>query len=55
MTTEITDVRAHAVRDAAERTQEYADALELGRVRPLALAPEDIEVAAVVDGRFVAG
>jgi uncharacterized protein YggE len=85
------DVRAHAVRDAAERAQEYADALELGRVRPLALAdagmlgaglhptaaatetafvrggaamdgdaelalaPEDIEVAAVVDGRFVAG
>lgn len=86
------DVRARAVQDAAERAQEYADALELGPVRPvaladagmlgnglhpmgggveaaafrrgggatdndaeLALAPEDIEVAAVVDGRFVAG
>lgn len=85
------DVRARAVQDAAERAQEYADALELGPVRPVALAdagmlssglhpmaasaetafmrgsaahdsdaelalsPEDIEVAAVVDGRFVAG
>lgn len=86
------DVRARAVRDAAERAQEYADALELGPVRAvaladagmlgnglhpigghaeaafmrggaakdsdaaeLALAPEDIEVAVVVDGRFVAG
>jgi uncharacterized protein YggE len=85
------DVRTRAVQDAAERAQEYADALELGPVRPvaladagmlgnglhpmaagaeaafmragaakdsdavLALAPEDIEVAAVVDGRFVAG
>ncbi|MDZ5621383.1 SIMPL domain-containing protein [Nocardioides bizhenqiangii] len=85
------DVRARAVQDAAERAQEYADALELGPVHPvaladagmlgnglhpmaggaetafmrgeaakdgaaeLALAPDDIEVAAVVDGRFVAG
>ncbi len=85
------DVRARAVQDAAERAQEYADALELGLVRPVALAdagmlgsglhpmvasteaafmrggaaqdsdaqlalsPDDIEVAAVVDGRFVAG
>jgi uncharacterized protein YggE len=85
------DVRARAVRDAATRAQEYADALELGPVRALALAdagmlgnglhpmsvgaeaaymragkaadsdgqlalsPEDIEVAAVVDGRFAAG
>ncbi len=86
------EVRARAVRDAAERAQAYADALDLGAVRPialadagmlgnglhpmgggveaaafrrgggatdndaeLALAPEDIEVAAVVDGRFVAG
>jgi uncharacterized protein YggE len=86
------DVRARAVQDAAERAQEYADALELGPVRPVALAdagmlgnglhpttggagpafmraggaaedgaavlalsPEDIEVAAVVDARFVAG
>lgn len=84
-------VRARAVQDAAARAQEYADALGLGPVRPLALAdagmlgnglhpmagaesaaymragkamdadaelalsPEDIEVAAVVDGRFVAG
>ncbi len=85
------DVRARAVQDAAARAQEYADALDLGPVRPvaladagmlgngldpmpggaeagylrmqgapdggaeLALAPDDIEVAAVVDGRFVAG
>lgn len=86
------DVRARAVQDAAARAQEYADALELGPVRPVALAdagmlgnglhptsavaetaflrgvaatdggdgelaltPEDIEVSAVVDGRFVAG
>jgi hypothetical protein len=86
------DVRTRAVQDAAERAQEYADALELGPVRPVALAdagmlgaglhpssgggeaafmragaapkdggaelaltPEDIAVAAVVDARFVAG
>ncbi|WP_183099422.1 SIMPL domain-containing protein [Nocardioides pelophilus] len=86
------DVRARAVQDAAARAQEYADALELGPVRPVALAdagmlgdglhptsavaetafmrggaaadggggelaltPDDIEVSAVVDGRFVAG
>lgn len=86
------DVRTRAVQDAAARAQEYADALELGPVRPvaiadagmlgnglhpssggaeaafmraggatqdgaaeLALVPEDIAVAAVVDARFVAG
>jgi uncharacterized protein YggE len=86
------EVRARAVQDAAGRAQEYADALELGPVRPVALAdagmlgnglhpmsggaevaymrggaaadsdggelaltPDDIEVSAVVDGRFVAG
>ncbi|WP_183093797.1 SIMPL domain-containing protein [Nocardioides stalactiti] len=84
------DARTRAVRDAAARAQEYADALDLGPVRPVALAdagmlseglhpqahaemafsrgmakdsaggelalsPDDIEVAAVVDGRFVAG
>ncbi|MEZ0579574.1 SIMPL domain-containing protein [Nocardioides sp. MH1] len=83
------DARTRAVRDAATRAQEYADALGLGPVRPVALAdagmlgeglqptargevafaramakdsggelvlsPEDIEVAAVVDARFVAG
>ncbi|KAA1427325.1 SIMPL domain-containing protein [Nocardioides antri] len=86
------EVRARAVRDASARAQEYADALDLGAVRPvaladagmlgnglhpsggaevaylrgqsvgdadaggaLALAPEDIEVSATVDARFVAG
>lgn len=83
-------VRTKAVQDAARRAQEYADALGLGPVRPVAvadagmlgeglhptsgggteyvrmaggahdagaelqLAPEDIEVAATVDARFVA-
>ena len=85
-------VRTRAVQDAARRAQEYADALGLGRVRPVAVAdagmlgsgigpiggggaphlrlasaakdaaggaelelsPEDIEVAAEVDARFVA-
>jgi hypothetical protein len=80
-------VRARAVQDAAARAQEYADALGLGTVRPVAiadagmlgeglhpqggpeaaylrggkaagggeleLAPEDIEVSAAVDARFV--
>lgn len=80
-------VRARAVQDAAGRAQEYADALGLGTVRPVAiadagmlgeglhpqggaeaaylragkaggggeleLAPEDIEVTAAVDARFV--
>lgn len=32
------DVRARAVQDAAARAQEYADALALGPVRPVALA-----------------
>ncbi|KAA1421321.1 SIMPL domain-containing protein [Nocardioides humilatus] len=83
------DVRTRAVQDAAARAQEYADALDLGAVRPVALAdagmlseglhpqahaemafarmakdssggelalsPDDIEVTAVVDARFVAG
>jgi uncharacterized protein YggE len=84
------DVRSRAVQDAATRAQEYADALGLGQVRPVALAdagmlgdglqpqaraemafarggaakdgggelalsPDDIEVSAVVDARFVAG
>ena len=85
------EARARAVRDAAARAQEYADALGLGPVRPvaladagmlgdglhpsavaeaayvrgqaadgaaggeLALAPEDIEVSATVDARFVTG
>jgi len=83
------DARTRAVRDAQERAQQYADALGLGMVRPVALAdagmlgeglapqgsgpvayaragagggtpdlqlvPEDIEVAARVDARFVAG
>ena len=82
-------VRKSAVQDAAARAQEYADALGLGPVRPIALAdagmlgeglhpmargeagfmraqaadgaaelalsPEDVEVTAVIDGRFVAG
>lgn len=84
-------VRTRAVQDAARRAQEYADALGLGPVRPVAiadsgmlgeglhpagggggapfarmaaakdsggseleLAPEDIEVSAEVDARFVA-
>ncbi len=83
-------VRARAVQDAARRAQEYADALGLGQVRPVAiadagmlgdglhpaggggpaafsrmaakdssggaeleLAPDDIEVSAQVDTRFV--
>lgn len=84
------EVRTRAVRDAAQRAQEYADALDLGPVRPVAIAdagmlgdglhpsggaeasylraggasdadenlqlsPEDIEVAATVDARFVVG
>jgi hypothetical protein len=32
------DVRTRAVRDAAARAQEYADALELGPIRPVAVA-----------------
>lgn len=86
-------VRTRAVQDAAGRAQEYADALDLGPVRPVAVAdagmlgnglhvaggggsapyarmaaakdsaggaelelsPEDIEVSAEVDARFVAG
>lgn len=83
------DARTRAVRDAAARAQQYADALDLGAVRPVAIAdagmlgaqlhpdgghggtflraaaapaggapdvelvPEDIEVAATVDARFV--
>ncbi|TQK72683.1 SIMPL domain-containing protein [Nocardioides sp. SLBN-35] len=83
-------VRVRAVQEAARRAQEYADALGLGTVRPVAvadagmlsqgispigggpaaymrmaakesgggaeleLAPEDIEVSAEVDARFVA-
>jgi uncharacterized protein YggE len=81
-------VRARAVQDAAARAQQYADALGLGEVRPVAIAdagmlgaglapaqgpatayvraaavggggsdvefvPEDIEVSATVDARFV--
>jgi uncharacterized protein YggE len=84
------EVRTEAVKDAASRAQQYADALELGEVRPVAVAdagmlspglqrgdhpmglaaramsvgsapseiefePEDIEVSATVDARFVAG
>ena len=83
-------VRTEAVKDAARRAQQYADALGLGEVRPVAVAdagmlspgsqggehqmgpmaramsvgsapteiefePEDIEVSATVDARFVAG
>ncbi len=85
-------VRTRAVQDAARRAQEYADALGLGQVRPVAVAdagmlhagispsspdsapylrmaasakdtgggelelsPEDIEVSAHVDARFVVG
>jgi uncharacterized protein YggE len=83
-------VRTEAVKDAARRAQQYADALGLGEVRPLAIAdsgmlgtasragggyeiapvgramsvgsapeiefePEDIEVSATVDARFVVG
>lgn len=87
----IADARTRAVRDAAARAQQYADALGLGAVRPVAIAdagmlglqlhpeggqggtflraaaapaggagdvellPEDIEVAATVDARFIAG
>ncbi len=83
-------VRTDAVKDAARRAQQYADALALGDVRPVAIAdsgmlgagsraggdhdrrlmaspgssgsapeidfePEDIEVSATVDARFVVG
>ncbi len=84
-------VRSRAIRDAAARAQQYADALRLGRIRPVAVAdagmlgadlhpesgggapylragpaalggsadielkPEDIEVSAAVDARFVVG
>lgn len=83
------DARTRAVRDAVTRAQQYADALELGTVRPVAVAdagmlaaqlhpegghsgtflraaaspagggdiellPEDIEVSATVDARFLA-
>jgi uncharacterized protein YggE len=82
-------VRTEAVEDAVRRAQQYADALNLGEVRPVAVAdsgmlsagpspdgghdvglmrsmavgsapeielvPEDIEVTATVDARFVAG
>ncbi|MCF6391085.1 SIMPL domain-containing protein [Mycobacterium sp. MBM] len=86
----VVDARTRAVRDAAARAQQYADALQLGAVRPVAiadagmlgvqplagagtggtflraaatgagggeieLAPEDIEVSATIDARFVAG
>lgn len=86
----VADARTRAVRDAAARAQQYADALGLGAVRPVAIAdagmlgvqqqsdgaqaatflraaggpagggdvellPEDIEVAATVDARFLAG
>lgn len=86
-----TQVRTRAVQDAAARAQLYADALELGEVRPVAIAdagmlgvqvnsggssggvflraaaspaggapevelvPQDIEVSAEVDARFVVG
>jgi uncharacterized protein YggE len=83
-------VRTEAVRDAVARAQQYADALGLGKISPLAIAdagmlganlhpqggdgpaylrvasapsgggaadvelvPQDIEVSAAVDGRFV--
>jgi hypothetical protein len=81
-------VRTRAVEDAVIRAQQYADALGLGKIRPIAIAdagmlganlhpesrdgialmragaapaggpdielvPEDIEVSAVVDARFV--
>ena len=84
------DARTRAVRDAVARAQQYADALELGTVRPVAIAdagmlagqlqqdgghggtflraaaspvgggdvelrPEDIEVSATVDARFLVG
>lgn len=84
------DARSRAVRDAVARAQQYADALELGPVRPVAIAdagmlgnqlhpegghggtflraaaspagagdvelrPEDIEVSATIDARFLAG
>jgi len=84
-------VRTRAVRDAVTRAQQYADALGLGEIRPVALAdagmlgaslqpegghgvgflraagmspaggtdvelvPEDIEISAAVDARFVVG
>jgi uncharacterized protein len=84
-------VRTHAVRDAVTRAQQYADALGLGEIRPVAVAdagmlganlqpeggagaaylraagvapaggtdielvPEDIEISAAVDARFVVG
>ena len=82
----LADARTRAVRDAVTRAQQYADALGLGAVTPVAiadagmlntapesrlqaaylragapgagpaaeLAPEDIEVSATVDARFVA-
>jgi uncharacterized protein YggE len=86
----VAEVRTRAVKDAADRAQQYADALGLGPIRPVAIAdagmlgsgmrpeesggtaylraagsaaaptemelvPEDIEVSAAVDARFVAG
>jgi len=86
----VADARTRAVRDAVARAQQYADALQLGAVRPVAVAdagmlgfqlqpegghggpflraaavpagggdieliPEDIEVAATVDARFLVG
>ena len=87
----VREVRQAAVRDAHAKAQEYADALGLGSVRPVAIAdagmlgegiapanaapaafsrgapggvgddggldltPQDVEVAAQVDTRFVAG
>jgi hypothetical protein len=82
-------VRTRAVEDAVRRAQQYADALGLGEIRPVAIAdagmlgtrpdggqgatflraaaapgggapdielvPEDIEVSAEVDARFVVG
>ena len=84
------EVRTRAVEDAVSRAQQYADALGLGKIRPVAIAdagmlgenphpeggapparlraasapagaaevellPEDIEVSAAVDARFVDG
>lgn len=40
------EVRAQAVREAAGRAQEYADALELGPVRPVAIADVGLLTAA---------
>jgi len=52
------ETRTRAVHDAVTRAQQYAEALGLSGVRPVAVAelvPEHIDVSATVDARFVVG